>query len=125
VLTTLVLGNDERRNIMEDKMMNQNEEIITETEDTTVVEPEVETETEDEIVTEPEVETAIGIVSGCKNLNIRKRPVVNPNNVLCIVPEGTPLIIIDPEKATKEWYKVELEDDTKGFCMKEYVTVNE
>lgn len=99
---------------MEDNKMIQNEEITIE--DTTVVEPED---------TEPEVETAIGIVSGCKNLNIRKRPVVNPTNVLCIVPEGTPLIIIDPEKATKEWYKVELEDDTIGFCMKEFVTVNE
>ena len=84
-----------------------------------------ETKTEDTTVTEPTTETAIGIVSGCKNLNIRKRPVVNTTNVLCVVPEGTPLIIIDPEKATKEWYKVELEDDTIGFCMKEFVTVNE
>lgn len=99
---------------MEDNKMIQNEEITIE--DTTVEEPKD---------TEPEVETTIGIVSGCKNLNIRKRPVVNSTNVLCTVPEGTPLIIIDPEKATKEWYKVELEDDTKGFCMKEFVTVNE
>lgn len=101
---------------MEEKVMNQNEEITTE-------------DTTEEVITEEtaeeETKVVFGEVANCKNLRIRKRPVVNDSNVLCIIPEGTLLAIIEPEKATKEWYKVELEDETVGFCMKEFVSVSE
>lgn len=101
---------------MEEKVMNVNEEIT------------IEEETEDAAdidFEENEVQTLFGEVVGCKKLNIRKSPAVNPKNIITIVPEGTMLMIIDPDKATKEWYKVELEDGTAGFCMKEFVSVNE
>lgn len=68
-------------------------------------------------------EPLIGVVFGCKKLNIRKRPVVNPNNVLCVVEMNTELEIIEPEKATGQWYKVVTSDGVKGFCMKEFVNV--
>ena len=103
---------------MDEKLINQTEEITIE--DTTNTEDVTTEET-----TEEETEIVFGEVVGCKNLNIRKKPVVNPTNVLCIVPEGTLLSIIEPEKATKEWYKVELEDGAVGFCMKEFVFVSE
>lgn len=111
---------------MEEKVMNLNEEI--KNEDTT--DEEITEETTEETVdateeTEDDIMVAFGTVVGCKNLNIRKRPVVNNSNVLCVVPAGTPLMVIDPEKATKEWYKVELENGDTGFCMKEFVSVNE
>ena len=97
---------------MEEKVMNVNEEITIE-------------DTADTVTEEDNVLTLFGEVIGCKKLNIRKTPAVNPTNIITIVPEGTPLIIIDPDKATKDWYKVELENGTTGFCMKEFVSVNE
>lgn len=69
-------------------------------------------------------DSLIGFVTGCKKLNIRKNPAVNPSNVITVVGVDTPLLVINPEKATKEWYKVELEDGTVGFCMKEFVKVD-
>lgn len=95
---------------MEDKVMNPTEEIKIEDTNGDVAPP------------EPPV---YGEVSGCKNLNIRKNPVVNDKNVLCIVPEGTMVMIVDPSKAKRDWWKVMLEDGTEGFCMKEFVTVEE
>lgn len=108
---------------MEEKVMNLNEDI--ETIEEIEVDMNENEDTTDAVITEDETPTIIGVVSGCKNLNIRKKPVVNDKNVLCVVPAGTMIIVIDPDKATKEWYKVELENGDTGFCMKQYVSVNE
>lgn len=64
-----------------------------------------------------------GVVTGCKKLNVRKRPAVNDNNVLEVIEADTTLFVIEPEKATGEWYKVELAGGTIGFCMKKFITI--
>ena len=84
---------------------------------------------QEEVVTvdEPQVESFIGNVSGCKRLNIRKRPKKEPGNEIAVVNEGDFLMIIEPDKATGDWYKVSCEidgEEIKGFCMKEFVTID-
>lgn len=78
-------------------------------------EPVVSTEAPEEKKKEGSVTK--GIVTGCEKLNIRKAPKADAP-VVTIVDAGTELKIIDPEKATNGWYKVD-----KGFCMAKYVKI--
>lgn len=68
-----------------------------------------------------EVESLIGMVSGCKLLNIRKKPTVE-SEAVAVVSVDT-LLMIDPSKSKKEWYKVYTEAGVEGFCMKKFVTI--
>jgi uncharacterized protein YgiM (DUF1202 family) len=75
----------------------------------------------------PELKYVDGTVFNCKRLNIRKKP-DKESEVLMVVDAGTFLMIIEPEKAKGDWYKVVAEIDeveTTGFCMKEFVTLDE
>lgn len=81
-------------------------------------EPEVVAE---EVTTVEAPKTIVGIVSGCKRLNVRKMPfksAVVINEILV----GSK-VTISPEDSTNDWYKVCTEDGTEGFCMKKFVTV--
>lgn len=60
-----------------------------------------------------------GFVSGCKRLNIRKKPNIN-SDVVCVVDAGTELLIIKSD-STNEWFEVIEADGEKGYCMKKYV----
>ena len=60
-----------------------------------------------------------GFVSGCKRLNIRKKPNIN-SDVVCVVDAGTELLIIKSD-STNEWFEVIEVDGEKGYCMKKYV----
>lgn len=65
---------------------------------------------------------ASGVVSGCRKLNIRKRA-NRTADVLCEISEKSTLSI-DMDKSTSDWYSVRTETGIRGYCMKQYVTVN-
>ena len=88
---------------------------VNETEATEAVE-------EIEEVVEEKVETLVGIVTGCKKLNVRKEPVITAEPV-CVVAEES-IVVIDQKLSTDEWYKVYTETGVEGFCMKKYVSVS-
>lgn len=77
--------------------------------------------TEEIPVEAPVVAPTIGIVSGCKRLNIRKRT-STAAEVLTVVNVGSELVI-DVQKSKTYWWYVRTADGVEGFCMKEYVTV--
>ena len=94
----------------------------TESETNEVIEEVVETEEVEEME-----ETIFGRVSNCNRLHIRKRPNKEAGEIVVIVDVEDLLMIIEPEKATGDWYKVIGEKDGKefkGFCMKEFVTID-
>lgn len=100
---------------MEDNKIIEAEEVFETVEETTEAVPAVN-----------EIPTVVGFVSGCKKLNIRKGPDIDAK-VVSIVDVDTELTIINPDKATKGWYKVTVETaigPVKGFCMKDFVTID-
>ena len=107
---------------MEEKKMF-NEETVNETIEETVTEPTDEVNEEDVMEDESTAEFVFGTVTGCKKLNIRTKPVVNPSNIITIVDAGT-MVMVDPEGETGEWYKVVTANDVEGYCMKEFVTID-
>lgn len=74
------------------------------------------------VVKEPVVETLVGVVCGCKQLNIRTTPDKNADNVVCVVDSET-IVIVDLNESTDNWYKVFTEVGAEGFCMKEFVKI--
>lgn len=78
---------------------------------------------------EPAVKEAVkstkpvyGTVTNCTLLNIREKPNTN-STVLCRVRPNSKLII-DLSNSTVDWYSVTTKDGIKGYCMKDYVVVN-
>lgn len=71
----------------------------------------------------PPTESLDGYVYDCAKLNIRSKPVVNNNNVIEIVDDGTLLTIVEPDKAKGKWYKVVTPSGNIGFCMKKFVDI--
>lgn len=81
---------------------------------------------ENEIIEIEEVEehiTVLGTVSNCKRLNVRKAP-SKDSYVVTEVSEDTQLMI-DMEKSTNEWYSICTASGIEGFCMKDFITVNQ
>lgn len=94
-------------------------EEVAEAETEEVVDEVAEVETAEETIEEPKS----GTVVGCKNLNIRERPIAtNDLNVICTIAEGTKVVIIDDESIV-DWYKVCLENGVEGYCMKKYINL--
>lgn len=91
-----------------------------------VNEPAVET-TENEVAPK-EAETIetvvlpVGIVSGCKKLNVRTEPRIKLDNVKCTLEEGDSVQVVE-KKSNKDWYAVVTADNKHGYCMKKYITV--
>lgn len=96
----------------------------------TKVEPKPVVETE-EVKEEPMVEVTEdnivdAIVDGVQmSLNIRMKPVVEPNNQIAIVGKGSKLKVIDPDKtydgSDEKWYKVKVPKGETGYAMKKYI----
>lgn len=79
-----------------------------------------------EIIEVDEVEehiTILGTVSNCKRLNVRKAP-SKDSYIVTEVSEDTQLMI-DIEKSTNEWYSICTASGIEGFCMKDFITVNQ
>lgn len=66
-----------------------------------------------------------GIVTDCAKLNVRAKPNLNAD-VVYVVEKGVK-VCINKKKSTKEFYCVSSADgqDTIGFCMKKYITVEQ
>ena len=63
-----------------------------------------------------------GFVSGCKRLNVRKKPSIN-SDVVCVIDDGTEVLTIKSD-STNEWLEVVAANGGKGYCMKKYITTN-
>lgn len=61
-----------------------------------------------------------GVVSNCSNLNVRKR-MTKESEVLCTIPVDTRVSILDD--SNNNWYEVQVNSNTIGFCMKEFIKV--
>ena len=91
----------------------------------------VEPKTEEVVSEAPVVEEAVkeapkkvvkvGVVTGCDKLNIRVSPKITAD-VLTIIDKGTEVTLYE-KQTNDEWFKVRVNDDLKGFCMKKYITV--
>lgn len=64
---------------------------------------------------------AIGLVSNCANLRVRKEPDDNAE-VLGTIPVDTE-VIINEDESIGEFYKVYIDSGLEGFCMKQFITV--
>ena len=83
-----------------------------------------ENENENENVTQEPVEKEapkVGVVDNCVRLNIRVAPRITAD-VRLIINKGDEVTLC--EKQPKgEWFRVRTQDNTEGFCMKKYITI--
>lgn len=83
--------------------------------------PEIDLTEVEPIAPPAETEPVMGIVTGCKKLNIRKAP-SKTAEVVDVWDEGDQFML-DLDNSTSEWYKITTETGVEGFCMKQYVVV--
>lgn len=79
-----------------------------------------------EVAEKPTIDTdgnepLVGVTT--TTLNIRETPVVAADNVVTVVNEGT-VVMIDYPVADGDWFKVYTEAGIEGYCMKEFVKIN-
>lgn len=105
------------RNRIRNTWVNQKpEETVEETVEETA--PSLDEELE---IDAPEVtEEVVGVISGCRKLNVRSEPDIN-SAVICIVDEKTQ-VIIDEQESTEDFYKVYIPANISGFCVKKFVS---
>ena len=81
-------------------------------------------ENENENVTQEPVEKEVpkvGVVDNCVRLNVRVAPRITAD-VRLIINKGDEVILC--EKQPKgEWFRVRTQNNTEGFCMKKYITI--
>lgn len=86
-----------------------------------VREPQVQV---NENVTQEPVEKEVpkvGVVDNCSRLNVRVAPRITAD-VRLIINKGDEVTLC--EKQPKgEWFRVCTQDNTEGFCMKKYITI--
>lgn len=86
-----------------------------------VREPQVQV---NENVTQEPVEKEVpkvGVVDNCSRLNVRVAPRMTAD-VRLIISKGDEVTLC--EKQPKgEWFRVRTQDNTEGFCMKKYITI--
>ena len=86
-----------------------------------VREPQVQV---NENVTQEPVEKEVpkvGVVNNCSRLNVRVAPRMTAD-VRLIINKGDEVTLC--EKQPKgEWFRVRTQDNTEGFCMKKYITI--
>ena len=90
-----------------------------------VREPQVQVkENEHENVTQEPVEKEVpkvGVVDNCSRLNVRVAPRMTAD-VRLIIDKGDEVTLC--EKQPKgEWFRVRTQNNTEGFCMKKYITI--
>lgn len=87
------------------------------------VEPEVKKEFEEPVMEDqtPPPAKLTGTVINCKNLNVRRTPNVQVNNVVTTIPNSA---IVTIESETHGFYEITTEAGVKGYCMKKYIDVD-
>lgn len=83
--------------------------------DSELVEPKNE---EDESVS---TKVLLGVVTKCRRLNVREEP-NKDSKILTAIDIGKSVTIYSDE-STDGWYRVSIEDNVKGYCMKEYISI--
>ena len=63
----------------------------------------------------------LGVVTNCRRLNVREEP-NKDSNILTTIDSGKSVTIYSDE-STDGWYRVSIEDNVKGYCMKEYISI--
>ena len=97
---------------MSKKVTKPNEEVM---ENTTPVVEEAKEEAK-------EITFVKGVVANCFALNVRKAP-NKKSDVITILQKNTKVSVINPE--TKNgWYHIKLKNGSEGYCMKEFITIN-
>ena len=79
------------------------------------------TETSEKVLEEPT--TVTGLVTNCVRLNIRRKTNIN-SEIVGGVKAGDKLTI-NLNQSTEDWLSVTTEDGVKGFCMKQYVNIEQ
>ena len=63
----------------------------------------------------------VGVVDNCSRLNVRVAPRITAD-VRLIINKGDEVTLC--EKQPKgEWFRVRTQNNTEGFCMKKYITI--
>ena len=113
----LVLGRSKKEELVMNEMLN--EQMINESVDE--VKNEV-IEEQESVVNEPvKPKTVIGSVVDCELLNVRREPNMTAN-ILTRIEEGETVRILDEMKG---FYKVQTNNGVIGFCMWNYINLNE
>ena len=79
-------------------------------------------ETEIQTQIEPEIMVVTGVVANCAKLNVRAKADASAA-VVCVLDVATE-VVIDPDKSTKEWFKVSTAAGVDGYCMRKFVNAN-
>lgn len=64
----------------------------------------------------------IGIVTNCLKLNLREKPMPDPNNVIMVISALTE-VAIDLDESTDDYYKVCTATGIEGFCMRKFIAI--
>ena len=97
---------------MEDNKILETEQVTAEA----VVEPENKPK-----VKKPRIK--MGVVSGCSKLNVRNHP--DKGAVVATIIEEGAEVAIDMNRKYDEWYSVCTASGIEGYCMKEYITIQQ
>ena len=107
------MGNNNRKEVREPQV---NENVTQEP-------VEKEAQVKENVTQEPVEKEApkVGVVDNCVRLNIRVAPRITAD-VRLIIEKGDEVILC--EKQPKgEWFRVRTQNNTEGFCMKKYITI--
>lgn len=110
------MGNNNNRKEVREPQAQVNENVAQEP-------VEKEAQVNENVTQEPvEKETPkVGVVDNCVRLNIRVAPRITAD-VRLIIEKGDEVILC--EKQPKgEWFRVRTQDNTEGFCMNKYITI--
>ena len=103
------MGNNNNRKEVREPQVQVNENVAQEPVENVTQEP-VEKEA-----------SKVGVVDNCVRLNIRVAPRITAD-VRLIIEKGDEVTLC--EKQPKgEWFRVRTQDNTEGFCMKKYITI--
>ncbi len=64
-----------------------------------------------------------GKVVGCEKLNVRISPVAGSKPV-CVIDKDA-VVAINEKDSTKDWYAVDVNPHTSGYCMKQFIAIEQ
>lgn len=110
------MGNNNNRKEVREPQVQVNENVAQEP-------VEKEAQVNENVTQEPVEKEApkVGVVDNCSRLNVRVAPRITAD-VRLIINKGEEVTLC--EKQPKgEWFRVRTQDNTEGFCMKKYITI--
>lgn len=77
-------------------------------------------QTEKGYISSKYVTDAVGIVSHCTKLNMRKEPTINSGNILRVLSANDELYLM---KLSDNWYQVKTKDNVTGYVSQKYIAI--